>query len=198
MGPSIGMTVGHSCVSSLHSGWHSHPLPSSQWPLQWELLRPCLIGENDKLSCEIRWPVRASGFDPFSISFACKVGSIWGCVEDPQDTRHGQGRLCGNTWLTCGVSTLTMFLLHLYGSEHRSQLFFLAAAIQFFFFLTLGGKPISIAGTFEFIRGMIHVCLQSAVGNESEGWSHLSMSKPSDTEMQDLEFALLGFGHAVV
>lgn len=66
------------------------------------------------------------------------------------------------------------------------------------FFLTLGGKPISIAGTFEFICGMMHVCLQSAVGNESEGWSHLSMSKPSDTEIQDLEFALLGFGHAVV
>lgn len=67
-----------------------------------------------------------------------------------------------------------------------------------FFFLTLGGKPISIVGTFEFIRGMMRVCLQSAVGNEYEGWSHLSMSKPSDTEIQDLEFALLGFGHAVV
>lgn len=40
--------------------------------------------------------------------------------------------------------------------------------------------------------------MQSAVGNGSEGWSHLSMSKLSDTEMQDLEFALLGFGHDVV
>lgn len=38
---------------------------------------------------------------------------------------------------------------------------------------------------------MMHVCLQSAVGNESEGWSHLSMSKPSDTETQDLEFPYL-------
>lgn len=38
---------------------------------------------------------------------------------------------------------------------------------------------------------MMHVCLQSAVGNESEGWSHLSMSKPSDTETQGLEFPYL-------